>query len=177
MKNLTIKSNFISNQSGVSLIVALVMLLLLTLIGVSSMNVAVMELKMANSMQQSGMALNSAEESLKIAEDDIDTIITTPAAFDFSTADDSYYLNTDNINVHSVDWSGLTTKKSGANDNDVYVTEYIGFKAIPGESIKYANDGRIVGGAVHTFRITTRSEAAKNAVRLVQSIYVSLDPP
>jgi hypothetical protein len=48
---------------------------------------------------------------------------------------------------------------------------------IPGESIKVATDGRIVGGAVHTFRITSRSATGKSALRLVQSIYVTSAPP
>ncbi|MCH8106665.1 MAG: pilus assembly protein PilZ, partial [Proteobacteria bacterium] len=53
-----------SSQKGISIVVALVMLLVLTLIGVSSMNTAIVELKMAGSMQQQGVAMNRAEELL-----------------------------------------------------------------------------------------------------------------
>jgi type IV pilus assembly protein PilX len=169
------------SQRGVSLVVALVMLLVLTLIGVSSMNTAIVELKMSGSMQQQGIALNRADEMLTVGEEDVLAIVTDPAAFDFETAGDGYYVTdgtADDINVYEIDWDaeGLNSIQ-GANENDVYIAEYMGAKAIPGESIKVGTDGRIIGGAVHTFRITSRSEAAKSALRLVQSIYVTTSPP
>jgi type IV pilus assembly protein PilX len=165
-------------QRGVSVLVVLVMLLVLTLIGVSSMNTAIVELKMAGSMQQQGVALNRAEETLDVGQQDIDAIIANAAAFDFAAAGDGYYVNADAIDVHDIDWAaqGLNAT-TGTNATDLYVTEYLGAKPIPGESVKVATDGRIIGGAVHTFRITTRSAAGKNALRLVQAIYVSDDPP
>jgi type IV pilus assembly protein PilX len=161
-------------QKGVSILVALIMLLVLTLIGVSSMKTAIVELKMAGSMQQQGVALNRAEELLRVSELDIDTIVADPAAYDFSMAGDGYYVNADAVNVQQIDWvaQGLTATQ-GTNTNDFYVTEYLGAKPIPGESVKVAADGRIIGGYVYTFRLTTRSATGKSAVRLVQSIYVS----
>lgn len=165
-------------QSGVSILIALVMLLVLTLIGVSSMNTAIVELKMAGSMQQQGIALNRADELLRVGELDIDAIIADPTAYDFAAAGDGYYISADAIDIHNIDWAaqGLNATQ-GATANDVYVIEYLGAKQIPGESVKVASDGRIVGGAVHTFRVTTRSATGKNAIRLVQSIYVSTSPP
>ncbi len=166
------------SQEGISILVALVMLIVLTLIGVSSMNSSIVELKMAGSMQQQGVAMNRAEELLRVGEDAIAAIITNPAAFDFATAGDAFYNNDDAINVYQIDWpaQGLVTTP-GTHTNDAYVTEYLGAKPIPGETIKIANDGTIIGGVVHTFRITTRSVAGKNALRLVQSIYVSANAP
>ena len=168
----------LASQRGVSLVVALVMLLVLTLIGVSSMNTAIVELKMAGSMQQQGIALNRADEMLRVGEEDVLAIVTDAAAFDFAVAGDGYYVTADDIDVHQIDWAteGLNSIP-GAVTTDVYVTEYMGAKPIPGESVKVGTDGRIVGGAVHTFRITSRSEAGKSALRLVQSIYVTTAPP
>ena len=165
-----------SRQRGVSLIVAMVMLIVLTLIGVSSMNTAIVELKMAGSMQQQSVALNRADELLRVGEQDIDVIVDAPAAFDFTTAGDGYYVAADNIDVFDLSWSGLNPIE-GATANDVYVTEYLGPKAVPGESVKVSTDGRIVGGAVHTFRITSRSATGKGALRLAQSLYVTILPP
>lgn len=161
-----------NNQKGVSILVALVMLLILTLIGVSSMNSSIVEIKMSTSMQQQGIALNHAEELLRVGESNIDGILANPAAYNFASAGDGYYIATDAIDVYQIDWSGMDTI-AGTDAGDTYVIEYLGAKAIPGESVKIAPDGRIIGGAVHTFRITTRSVAGKGAVRLVQSMYVS----
>jgi type IV pilus assembly protein PilX len=167
-----------TSQRGVSLVVALVMLLVLTLIGVSSMNTAIVELKMAGSTQQQGVALNRADETLRVGELDVLAIVNDPAAFDFSADGDGYYVTEDNINVHDIDWSGEGLNSiQGDTDNDAYVTEYMGAKAIPGESVVTGKGGAIVGGAVHSFIITSRSEAGKSALRLVQSIYVTTTAP
>jgi len=156
-----------------------VMLLVMTLIGVSSMKTAIVELKMAGSMQQEGLALNRAEEALRVGETDVDAIIANPAAFDFAVVGDSYYVNADAVPVQQIDWAanGIISQQAGANAGDVYVTEYLGAKAIPGESTKISTDGKIIGGFVHTFRITTRSATGKNAVRLIQGIYVREEGP
>ena len=168
----------LASQRGVSLVVALVMLLVLTLIGVSSMNTAIVELKMAGSAQQQGVALNRADEMLRVGEEDVLAIVTDPAAFDFATVGDGYYVTADNIDVHEIDWSTAGLKSiQGDNANDVYVTEYMGAKAIPGESVVTGKGGNIIGGAVHSFIITSRSEAGKSALRMVQSIYVTTAPP
>jgi len=166
------------SQQGVSLVVALIMLLVLTLIGVSSMNTAIVELKMAGSMQQQGIALNRADELLRVGEDNVTAITTNPDAFDFASPDDGYYVGADAIDVYDLDWDaqGLTSIP-GNNAEDSYVIEYLGPKVIDGETVKKSTDGRIIGGAVHTFRITTRSTAGKNSLRLVQSIFVTPDPP
>lgn len=169
------------SQRGVSLVVALVMLLVLTLIGVSSMNTAIVELKMAGSTQQQGIALNRADEMLRVGEEDVLAIVTDPTAFDFTTAGDGYYVVEDVINVHNNDWAtaGLNTIQ-GDNANDVYVVQYMGAKAIPGESERQGGGtgkGEVVGGEVHSFVITSRSEAGKSALRLVQSIYVTTASP
>jgi Tfp pilus assembly protein PilX len=133
---------------------------------------------MAGSMQQQGMALNRADELLRVGEEDVVTIVNAPAAFDFGVAGDGYYVTADNVNVNNIDWTGQGLNSTqGATANDVYITEYLGAKAIPGESVKVGTDGRIIGGAVHTFRITSRSTTGKSALRLVQSIYVSSAPP
>jgi type IV pilus assembly protein PilX len=167
-----------ASQRGVSLIVALIMLIVLTLIGVSSMNTAIVELKMAGSAQQQSIALNRADEMLRVGEDEIIDIVTTPAAFDFSAPGDGYYVTADDIDVADIHWAGQGLKSiDGAKEGDTYVTEYLGPTTIPGESRKVSTDGRVIGGAVHTFRITSRSATGKGALRLVQSIYVTSAPP
>ena len=165
-----------AGQRGVSLIVAMVMLIVLTLIGVSSMNTAIVELKMAGSMQQQSVALNRADELLRVGEQNIEAIVDDPSAFDFTSDGDGYYVTANAIDVFDLSWSGLNPIK-GATDDDLYVAEYLGPKAIPGESVKVSTDGRIIGGAVHTFRITSRSATGKGAIRLAQSLYVTISPP
>jgi type IV pilus assembly protein PilX len=56
------------SQSGVVLIVSLVMLLLLTLIGTSGMQTTIMEEKMASNMRDNNLAFQAAESALRAAE-------------------------------------------------------------------------------------------------------------
>ena len=164
-------------QRGVSLIVALVMLIVLTLIGVSSMNTAIVELKMAGSSQQQGIALNRANELLRVGEDRVEAIVTEAGTFDFAASGDGYYTKADNIDVHNIHWAeqGLSSIQ-GANADETYIAEYLGAEIPKGESRKDGTEV-ILGAAVYTFRITSRSEAGKSALRLVQSIFVSTKEP
>jgi type IV pilus assembly protein PilX len=164
-------------QRGVSLIVALVMLIVLTLIGVSSMNTAIVELKMAGSAQQQGIALNRANELLRVGEDRVDVIVTDPQAYDFAASGDGYYTKADDIDVHNIHWAEQGLDSISGGEHETYIAEYLGAQIPRGESRKDGTDGPILGAAVHTFRITSRSEAGKSALRLVQSIYVSTSPP
>jgi type IV pilus assembly protein PilX len=61
-----------SSQQGAALIVGLVLLLVLTVIGVSGMNTATMEITMANSVQVQ-------QDAFQLAENAIDTALATEA--------------------------------------------------------------------------------------------------
>jgi type IV pilus assembly protein PilX len=165
-------------QRGVSLIVALVMLIVLTLIGVSSMNTAIVELKMAGSAQQQSIALNRANELLRVGEDRVAAIVDDPQTFDFAASGDGYYAKSDDIDVHNIHWAEQGLKSvQGASADETYIAEYLGAQIPRGETRKDGTDGPILGAAVHTFRITSRSQAGKSALRLVQSIYVTTKEP
>ena len=164
-------------QRGVSLIVALVLLIVLTLIGVSSMNTAIVELKMAGSAQQQSIALNRANEMLRVGEINIQSIVEDPKSFDFAKSGDGYYTNADKIDVHKIDWGAQSLNSiPGALTGDVYIAEYLGAKIPLGET-QVDGTQAILGAAVHTFRITSRSATGKSALRLVQSMYVSPKQP
>lgn len=59
------------SQSGVSLLIALVFLLILTLLGLSASNVAVMQERMAGNLVQSNEAFQLAESTLRSVESDV----------------------------------------------------------------------------------------------------------
>ena len=60
----------LKKQSGVVLVMALVMLTLLTLIGVSSMSSATLEMRVAGNMQQHNIAFQAAQSRLAFAGSD-----------------------------------------------------------------------------------------------------------
>jgi type IV pilus assembly protein PilX len=58
----------VKNQTGSILIISLLLLIVTTLLGLSSMNNTIMEEKMAGNLRQQNLALQSAESSLRQAE-------------------------------------------------------------------------------------------------------------
>jgi type IV pilus assembly protein PilX len=174
---------FPRRQKGAALIISLVILLAMTLIGVSSMDSAVLELKMAGTMQQQIVAMNRAEATLMAAEARIDLMTSDGATQNFEATDDGFYPSTNTLNLEQVNWSSISseegpvTSANSVDDDDAYVIEYLGVKPIPGETVKMDPNGGITGGAVHTFRNTTRSASGRDVVRIVQSIYVTLEAP
>lgn len=63
----------INQQKGATLIVGLVLLLLLTMVGMSGLNVSTMQEKMSGSMRDRQIAFQSAEAALRIGEDFVAT--------------------------------------------------------------------------------------------------------
>ena len=63
----------LKQQSGVVLVISLVMLLLLTLIGVTSVQTTSLEEKMAGNMRDQNIAFQAAEAALRDAEADINS--------------------------------------------------------------------------------------------------------
>lgn len=171
------------HQRGAALIISLIILLAMTLIGVSSMDSAIMELRMAGTMQQQVVAMNRAEATLLAAENRIDAIIADGAVHNFETTGDGFYPAVNNLDLEQANWDNIDSEAgplstaNNVDDDDAYVIEYLGAKPIPGESVVEDNDGNIIGGAVHTFRNTTRSSSGRDVVRIVQSVYVTLDAP
>ena len=165
-------------QGGASLLVALVILIALTLIGVSSMNTAVIELKMANNSKQQGLSFNNAEELLTIAEQDIAQIVSDVKngvggnnPFLLVYRADGYYLPSEPIDVNQVNWNQLrkNTRTQGS-----YIIEYLGKPTASGESLN--ENAAAIGDQFYAYRITARSETGK-AIRIVQSIYVTSSQP
>jgi hypothetical protein len=170
-------------QRGAIMMLCLIILFSMTLIGISSMDSAVLELKMSNTMQQQVVALNRAEATLQLAEDAIDAIVGDGSVYDFEATDDGFYSRNSGVSVAQADWSALSAEDgpistdNNIDDDDLYVVEYLGEKPIPGESVAVDTGDSIVGGTVHTFRNTTRSASGRSVVRIVQSVYVTLNSP
>ena len=158
------------HQSGAILIVSLVLLVALTLIGLSAMDLSILENIMAANSQQQIVSLSNAENVLRTAEQDVDDIVGDASALSFETANDHYYIAGD-VDPSATDWtftsSGITTGS--------YIIEYAGARLVPGESGEIAS--AVAGSSVYLFLVDSHSETGKGAVRNVQSVYVSGSPP
>ncbi|SEG76871.1 pilus assembly PilX family protein [Marinobacterium lutimaris] len=92
------------NESGAALIVALIMLLLITIVGVSAMQTTTMEEKMAGNLRDRHVAFQAAEAALRQGESD--------AEDSFPNVDGESDTITVNINGNDVNASYTLTEQS-----------------------------------------------------------------
>lgn len=100
----------ITHQSGAVLIISLIMLLLLTLIGTSSMQTTSLEEKMAGNFRDRNLAFQAAESAIRDAELDIRGIGTTLRSPPISGITD-FYVNCNMDNVANTYDDGLCDRK------------------------------------------------------------------
>lgn len=166
-------------QRGAALFMALICLLIMTMLGVFGMNMSRMENLMAGNSQLQMTALNDAERTLSVAEEQVEAILLSPPFVDWNETSDAYYDHTpdstDPIDAHDLTWS---FDYVAVDANNRYVIEYAGPEVITG------NDGSIEAAAVcpsancvWVYLTTAQNESARGAKRTVQSVYVTTTPP
>ncbi len=178
MKNLKLSHS--KKQSGVILVLALVILLVLTMLIVSSMNTTNTQVLMTGNTQFQTQALNDAESALRFAENSIAlfasdatlipksgyrNLVTGDPVITFSTFD---WANPDNTAVYS---DGTTFRPS------LYVIEYTGLTPLYGSQLDQTQNDNVIGDEVYLYRVTARGRAARGAARIVQSVYATVSPP
>ena len=133
-----------SRQQGAALVVGLVLLLVLTVIGISGMNTATMEIQMANSVQVQ-------QDAFQLAENAIDVALATE---NYTTAGPRNVLP---LGVPDYDRRALT----------IYTDINTG---VPGE----ANSAGVTGSMVAWhFQVTSTGQGPRNATAAhIQGFYV-----
>ena len=165
MKN---KMASLNHQSGVVLAISLIMLVLLTLIGITGMNVTILEEKMANNLKDQNMAFQAAEAALRGGEANIEDIVAV-GAFDGSGGlfgeDDALpdFLLTDSwSSSNSIEFtaSGIT----GITTQPRYYVKHVSTGEASGNSsINITGYGDVLAGAaVSYFTITSRGTGGTN---------------
>jgi type IV pilus assembly protein PilX len=154
------------NQRGAALIVSLILLLVMTLLGITAMNSSILQGFMSASYQEQAVRLATAENSLLTGEFDVEDLVA------HGVGDRTYYFDlTDLLPV----FAAAGTATQWPND---FVIEYLGKSPIGGESI--AVGGALEDSSIHIFRVSARSErdaSERGGLRIVQSLYVTLRGP
>ena len=192
--------NYATHQKGAVLIVSLVMLIIMTLLGISGMNNTVMQERMAGNQRNSTLAFQAAEAALRAAEIAIDT--TWGSDFpdgtnDGSTANNNhgvYLLNSTVLDPDLTNETEWWAERTGAANNtfwanngtDAYTAntlefqngQFLGMPQYIIEKIGYLPLGTcITCGAQcyceHHYQITARGTgAAGQSESYLRSIYV-----
>jgi type IV pilus assembly protein PilX len=170
-------------QRGAALIVSLILLLVMTLLGVAAMNSSILQGFMSASQQEQTTRLARAEDFLLEGEFEVEQLVvngvgTTVCGGVPCCAAGACYLNLDtnpgpgfNVNATATAFPGGNTAGGG------YLIEYMGQFLVPGESV--AEGGGLEDSLIHIFRVSARSVPGneRGGLRIVQSLYVTLDGP
>lgn len=167
-------------QEGVVLFLSLVMLLMLTILGVSSVQTTSLQQRMATSANDSNLAFQSAEAALRDGEDYLETL-TSLLNFDAAGANDNgLYYDADpaaDPNWQTLDWSGSTGFRQGTTTGVAvqprYIIEHVKTVVSDADALNLDNIGQDTGsGRTQIFRITARGTGGTaSAQTMIQSSY------
>ena len=173
------------HQSGAALFVSLAILLIMTLIGLTSMQGTTLEERMAGNTRDRHLAFEAAEAAMEGAEDFIENNVIAIGFFDGDGTDGLYDDSIEDL-WKSVDWDGTDT----GNDNEAqsygafdstykiktspkYVIQHYATVVSDVDQLNLDNYGQGTGaGETELFRITVRGTGGSdNAVVMLQSTY------
>jgi len=162
-------------QRGAVLFVSLIMLLLMTLIGISGMQTSVLEEKMAGNFKDRNMSLQAAESSLRAAEKYLNDTATLP---EFTGVTLGHYQPTAS---GAARWdNSMTDWSDTANDVIAYPSSLTGIASKPVYIIEEMPPVNESGSSLEAsvsltnnyYRVTTRATGGTNtAVVMLQSTY------
>ena len=173
---------FRAKNTGVVLFICLVMLLLLTLLGVSSVQTTSLEQIMARNAVDANIAFQAAESALREGEDFVENLTNTQS-FDASGANNNGLYDDagpgNRPNWRNITWnSGLghrvsSTGVTGTVRPPEYIVERVTVVIPQGDSLNLDNIGSELGtGTTQIFRVTARGQGATvDSQALVQSTY------
>lgn len=174
-------------QQGIVLMMSLVMLLLLTLLGVSSIQTTSLQHRMARNATDANMAFQAAESALRDAEDYLETI---NALTDFDSGVSGFYYEKapgDPLpnwrDSALVDWPDEDDPGDGFLESDtvitgvalqpVYILEHVKTVISDADALNLDNIGQDTGsGRTQIFRVTARGTGGTAAAQvMIQATY------
>lgn len=168
MNTITTPSQGYKKQHGAVLVVSLMILLVMTLLGLSSMQGTILEEKMSGNMRDRNLALQSAEVAMRDGETFIDNIVNTSK---FDDTGGLYAMATSDPNYFSANtWASARTYSGtmpAVKTQPHYVVKYVGDISGAGGSINIGGySDKPVGGDVTTFRITSRGTGGRDTTQV-----------
>lgn len=181
------KCSALYRQHGAVLIISMIILLVMTLIGVTGLRTTTLEERMAGNMRDRALAFESAEAGLRFAEDYIESNIASLGAFDQDGSDglydDTIPPDQDKQIWEVIDWDGTdgsipykaleAEKMDGIASAPKFVIQHYGSVEINVDKLNLSNYGSGVGaGEVQMFLVTVRGTGGSdNSVVVLQTSY------
>ncbi len=159
-----------SRQRGAAFVVSMILLLVLTLMGITAMRLGNSQLLISNSFENENEAFVNAENALRAGQRDLMQNFEGAPAFSFEQSGDGYY-GPGTIVVDSPDWDGMSYESGGTGVQ--YIIEYIG--PAPAVQGSLALGAGTATSMQFVYRIVGRGSSSKGAVRLTETIFTSTE--
>ncbi|MGD8569827.1 MAG: PilX N-terminal domain-containing pilus assembly protein [Gammaproteobacteria bacterium] len=169
----------IRQQHGSVLIISLIVMLILTVLGVSGMKSSMLEEKMAGNVRDKQLAFQAAEATLREAEKYIDDNIVSTTAFDADGSDGLYDKSTVKI-WENINWDSSDSLEYSDFDSNYeittpprYVIQHLASQQNTLNQLNLNNYGQGTGaGRVEMFLITARATGISgNTTVTLQTTY------
>lgn len=175
--------NLYKRQRGVALFMSLVMLLILTLLGLSSIQSTSMQERMSRNARDSNLAFQGAESAVREAELILED---TSSLLPFQTANANGYYDAPgngNVDLSTFDWdvaannsrqfATVSTNIDGVAAQPKYIIEFIKTVVSDEDRLNIDNIGQDTGsGRTQIFRVTTYGTGGTDTAHvMIQSTY------
>ena len=174
MHNNTFSRN---QQRGAVLIISLIMLLVLTLLGVTSMRTTILEEKMAGNLRDKNTSFQAAETALRDGEALIETLLAT-SSFDGTSGrlgsadtDPDFFASAtwDPGEDNSIAYSGTM---SGVAEQPRYIVKFVKEVTSDTGSLKVGGYGDGGTNSVNNFRVTAKGTGqSESSSTILQAYY------
>ena len=168
------------HQRGSILIVSLMILVVLTMIGVSSMSTSSLQERMAGNFRDRQIAFQAAEMTLAYAEEFARNNINSASIFNDTNGYYSSYNGPTNLSAFNTSWwtntgsQALPTTITQVRTQPRFIIEYRGdIGETEGTSVNLSGYGESAGGGtISNFRVTVRATGlSDNTQVILQSNY------
>ncbi|MDO8811614.1 MAG: PilX N-terminal domain-containing pilus assembly protein [Gallionella sp.] len=170
-------------QSGSTLIISLIILILLMLLGVTAMNTSDTQFQLAGNLQFEDSAMNNTETAINASETWLAASgVTNYNNAGFTTynagASPQLYPAAAVVDPLTMTWDNTTSSQVAGTDNQRYIIQQVTTNS------RLAGSSQAVGGRtstgcnqVNTYRVTGRGQSARGATKFVESYYSVLSCP
>ena len=167
-----------NKQKGIALIISMIMLLMMTLLGVSAMKTSLMEEKMAGNSRDVTLAFQAAETGLRDAEVWLENQTTEPDATSTGANRVWTFNAPDPVTTNAVNWWQERNQTWWLNSAQAYGTPIENVRTVPHSVIEFKDfipdDLSVGSGGASTgrtyYQVTARGTGGSDQARiLVQS--------
>lgn len=174
-----INTHGMQKQNGAALVVSMIILVAMTMIGITSMKSSSTEMTMAGNLRESAITFQAAEAGLSAAEAVLLTGIDPPNMLDDIDIDPNYLSN---ATWKSASANEIKTTLANITNNPRYITKFLG-EWDPDRNVSDLDPGYSGYGETSTaikiayFRATSRGFGQTgNTFRTVQSFFGRIQP-